>query len=46
MYQMLPLPAAFSLADQEPETAQPTIRRPEEELLDLVRVRPSTCSPA
>src|SRR5499427_6391560 len=37
MYQNASLLAAFSLADQEPETAQPTIRRPEEELRDLVR---------
>src|SRR5215469_10068387 len=37
MYQNASLLAAFSLADQEPETAQPTIRRPEEELLDLMR---------
>src|SRR5690242_1826725 len=33
----LPLLVAFSLADREPETAQPIIRCPEEELLDLVR---------
>jgi hypothetical protein len=37
MYQNASLLAASSLADQEPENAQPTIRRPEEELLDLVR---------
>jgi hypothetical protein len=37
MYQNASLLAAFSLADHEPETAQPTIRRLEEELRDLVR---------
>src|SRR5215831_18222622 len=37
MYQNASLLPAFSLADQEPETAQPTIRHSEEELLDLVR---------
>jgi hypothetical protein len=37
MYQNASLLAAFSLVDREPETAQPTIRRTREELLELVR---------
>jgi hypothetical protein len=37
MYQNASLLAAFSLADQEPETPQPVIKRPEGEPVDLVR---------
>ena len=37
MYQNASLLAAFSLADQEPETAQPTTRHPEEELLESLQ---------